>query len=99
MTSVRRAVEVDRRVTIDAIAKEIAISSAVSMPSEQRILGCLWLPHMLCPKLKAQRIDRMCYANLQNLLSTDRENFKRESLPEAKLESLYAILNPKFSQE
>ena len=76
--AVRKAVEHDRRVTIDAIAEELGIShgSVHSILTENLGLSKLsarWVPHMLRPEHKTQRIE--CATNLLNRLETDREDF------------------------
>ena len=76
--AVRRAVELDRRVTIEAIAEEVGIShgrvhAILTKNLELSKLSARWVPHMLRPEHKAQRIE--CATNLLNRLETDRDDF------------------------
>ena len=76
--AVQKAVEQDRRVTIDVIAEEVGIShgsvhAILTENLELSKLSARWVPHMLRPEHKAQRIE--CATNLLNRLDTDREDF------------------------
>ena len=94
VAAVQKAIDRDRRVTIDAIAEEVGISHGNVHTFLWQNLGLSklsvrWVPRLLHPEHKIQRIE--CAMDLLVRLATDREDF----LPAMRLGSFNTIPSPR----